>query len=294
MSAAYGLAITLTEIMTTLLLSYYLFQKGVNHRIIILMFLAYLTIEGSFLTANLHKFNNGGWISLLLASIYFLVMFGWYFGRKIKNRYITFANLNKYTDLFRELAADDSVPKTATNLVYIIRANRKDQVESKVIYSIFQKQPKRADKYWLIHVDRVNDPNQFDYQVTQIIPDILIRIDFHIGFKVDPKINLYFREVIEDLTGSGEIKLESGYDSLKKHHVPGDFKFILIERKMPRDFKLSNIENFILTLHNLAGRMNITDIVSFQLDATNTVIEQVPILIDQPAHQRIQRMDPAL
>jgi len=294
MSAAYGLAITLTEIMTTLLLSYYLFQKGVNHRIIILMFLAYLTIEGSFLTANLHKFNNGGWISLLLASIYFLVMFGWYFGRKIKNRYITFANLNKYTDLFRELAADESVPKTATNLVYIIRANRKDQVESKVIYSIFQKQPKRADKYWLIHVDRVNDPNQFDYQVTQIIPDILIRIDFHIGFKVDPKINLYFREVIEDLTGSGEIKLESGYDSLKKHHVPGDFKFILIERKMPRDFKLSNIENFILTLHNLAGRMNITDIVSFQLDATNTVIEQVPILIDQPAHQRIQRMDPAL
>ena len=294
MSAAYGLAITLTEIMTTLLLSYYLFQKGVNHRIIILMFLTYLTIEGSFLTANLHKFNNGGWISLLLASIYFLVMFGWYFGRKIKNRYITFANLNKYTDLFRELAADESVPKTATNLVYIIRANRKDQVESKVIYSIFQKQPKRADKYWLIHVDRVNDPNQFDYQVTQIIPDILIRIDFHIGFKVDPKINLYFREVIEDLTGSGEIKLESGYDSLKKYHVPGDFKFILIERIMPRDFKLSNTENFILTLHNLALRMNITDIVSFQLDATNTVIEQVPILIDQPAHQRIQRMDPAL
>jgi KUP system potassium uptake protein len=221
-------------------------------------------------------------------------MFGWYFGRKIKNRYITFANLNKYTDLFRELAADESVPKTATNLVYIIRANRKDQVESKVIYSIFQKQPKRADKYWFIHVDRVNDPNQFDYQVTQIIPDILIRIDFHIGFKVDPKINLYFREVIEDLTGSGEIKLESGYDSLKKHHVPGDFKFILIERIMPRDFKLSNTENFILTLHNLALRMNITDIVSFQLDATNTVIEQVPILIDQPAHQRIQRMGPAL
>ncbi len=292
MGAAYGLAITLTEIMTTLLLSYYLFQKGVNHRIIILMFLTYMTIEGSFLTANLHKFENGGWVSLLLASVYFLVMFGWYFGRKIKNRYITFANLNKYTDLFRELSKDESVPKTATNLVYIIRANRKDQVESKVIYSIFQKQPKRADKYWLIHVDRVNDPNQFNYNVTQIIPDILIRVDFHIGFKVDPKINLYFREVIEDLTGSGEIKLESGYDSLKKYNVPADFKFILIERIMPRDFKLSNIENFILTLHNLAGKLNITDIVSFQLDATNTVIEQVPILIEQPAHQRIKRMEP--
>jgi KUP system potassium uptake protein len=291
MSAAYGLAITITEIMTTLLLSYYLFQKGVNHRLIILMFLVYLTIEGSFLAANLHKFTYGGWVTLLLASIYFLIMSGWYFGRKIKNRYITFANLNKYTDLFRDLSKDESVPKTATNLVYIIRANRKDQVESKVIYSIFHKQPKRADKYWLIHVDRVNDPNEFKYQVTQIIPDILIRIDFHIGFKVEPRINLFFREVIEDLTGSGEIVLESGFDSLRKYNYPGDFKFILIERIMPRDFKLSNIDNFILTLHNLAGKLNITDIVSFQLDATNTSIEQVPILIDQPAHQRIKRME---
>jgi KUP system potassium uptake protein len=214
MNAAYGLAITITEIMTTFLLSYYLYQKGVNHRLISIMFMVYLTIEGSFLIANLHKFMNGGWFTLLLASIYLLFMVGWYFGRKIKNRYITFANLNKYTTLFTELSKDESVPKVATNLVYIIRANRKDQVESKVIYSIFNKQPKRADTYWLIHVDRVTDPNQFEYQVTQIIPGILIRIDFHIGFKVDPKINLYFREVLEDLVNSGEINLKSGYDSL--------------------------------------------------------------------------------
>jgi len=292
MNAAYGLAITITEIMTTFLLSYYLYQKGVNHRLISIMFMVYLTIEGSFLIANLHKFMNGGWFTLLLASVYFLLMVGWYFGRKIKNRYITFANLNKYTTLFTELSKDESVPKVATNLVYIIRANRKDQVESKVIYSIFNKQPKRADTYWLIHVDRVTDPNQFEYQVTQIIPGILIRIDFHIGFKVDPKINLYFREVLEDLVNSGEINLKSGYDSLRKFEVPADFKFILLERIMPRDFKLSNRENFILTLYTLANKLSITDIKSFQLDSTNTSIEQIPILIDQPVRQRIQRINP--
>ena len=292
MNAAYGLAITITEIMTTFLLSYYLYQKGVNHRLISVMFMVYLTIEGSFLIANLHKFMNGGWFTLLLASVYFLLMVGWYFGRKIKNRYITFANLNKYTTLFTELSKDESVPKVATNLVYIIRANRKDQVESKVIYSIFNKQPKRADTYWLIHVDRVTDPNQFEYQVTQIIPGILIRIDFHIGFKVDPKINLYFREVLEDLVNSGEINLKSGYDSLRKFEVPADFKFILLERIMPRDFKLSNRENFILTLYTLANKLSITDIKSFQLDSTNTSIEQIPILIDQPVRQRIQRINP--
>jgi KUP system potassium uptake protein len=291
MSAAYGLAITITEIMTTFLLSYYLYQKGVNHRLVLLLMMVYLTIEGSFLSANLYKFTNGGWFTLLLASMYFLIMFGWYFGRKIKNRYITFANLNKYTDLFRDLVHDESVPKTATNLVYIIRADKKDQVESKVIYSIFSRQPKRADTYWLIHIDRVNEPNQFDYHVTKIIPGILLRVDFHIGFKVEPRINLCFREVIDDLFGTGEIKLESGYESMRKYSVPGDFKFILIERIMPRDYKLTNWENLILVLNNIAGKLSISEIRSFQLDTTNTTIEQVPIIIDQPSHQRIKRMD---
>ncbi len=290
MNAAYGLAINITEIMTTLLLSYYLLQKGVNHRLVLLLFMTYITIEGSFLIANLHKFKSGGWFTLLLASLYFLIMYGWYYGRKIKNRYITFADLDKYLDLLRDLSKDESVPRLATNLVYIIRANRKDQVESKVIYSIFQKQPKRADTYWLIHVDRVTEPNRFNYQVTQIIPGILIRIDFRLGFKVDPKINLYFREVLEDLEKSGEIKLQSSYSSLKKHDVEGDFKFILIDRIMSRDYTLSTWENFTLSLHSLVRRLSISDIRTLNLDSTNTIEEQVPITIDRPLPYRIKRI----
>lgn len=291
MNAAYGLAITITEIMTTFLLASFLFQKGVNHRLIILMIMIYLTIEGSFLIANLHKFSSGGWFTLLLATIYFLVMFGWYFGRKIKNRYVTFTNLNKYIDLFKDLSKDESVPKTATNLVYIIKANRKDQVESKVIYSIFQKQPKRADIYWFLHVDRVNDPYQFDYIVTQIIPGILIRIDFRIGFKVEPMINLYFREVIEDMVRSGEIKLESGFDSIRKHDMGADFKFILIDRIMPREYKLSNWENFTMILHSITRKLSITEVSALRLDSSITTEEQVPITINQPITRRISRVE---
>ncbi len=290
MNAAYGLAITITELMTTFLLSYYLLQKGVNHRLVLLLFMTYLTIEGSFLIANLNKFQYGGWFTLLLASIYFLIMFGWYFGRKIKNRYITFADLDKYLDLFRDLVKDESVPRIATNLVYIITANRNDQVESKVIYSIFQKQPKRAETYWLLHVNRVSEPNRFNYQVTQIIPGILIRVDFHIGFKVEPKINLYFREVIEDMVESGEIKLDSSYDSLKKHDFEGDFKFVLIDRIMSRDYTLSTWENFVLSLNSIVRRLSNSDIRTLNLDSTNTIIEQVPITIDQPVPYRINRI----
>lgn len=290
MNAAYGLAINIAEIMTTLLLSFYLFQKGINHRIVLFMFMIFMTIEGSFLIANLYKFRNGGWFTLILASVYFLIMYGWYYGRKIKNRYITFADLDKYLDALRDLSKDESVPRFATNLVYIIRANRTDQVESKVIYSIFHKQPKRADTYWLLHVNRVNDPNSFKYQVKQIIPGVLIRVDFHIGFKVVPKINLYFKEVLEDLKASGEISLESSYDSLRKHNFEGDFKFILIDRIMSRDNKLSNSESFLLSLNSLIRKLSITDLRTMNLDPTNTIIEQVPIIIDQPVPYRIKRV----
>jgi KUP system potassium uptake protein len=290
MEAAYGLAITITMIMTTLLLSYYSYQRGWNHRFVLLLLTVYLTIEGSFLIANLHKFKYGGWFTLLLASLYFMIMFGWYFGRKLKNRYVTFTGLYKYFDLFKDLVKDNSVPKTATNLVYIIKANRQDQVESKVIFSIFQKQPKRADTYWLLHVDKMDEPDRFDYQVTQIIPGILIRVDFHIGFKVEPKINLYFKEVLEDLIESGEIKLESSFESMKKHSFPADFKFILIDRIMPRDYKLSGMENITLALHGMSRLFCISDVKALQLDSANTIEEQVPITIDQSVEKRISRI----
>jgi KUP system potassium uptake protein len=290
MEAAYGLAITITMIMTTLLLSFYLFQKKANRYYAVLVFIVFLTIEGGFLVANLHKFRYGGWFTLLLALIYFLIMLGSYFGRKIKNRYISFTNLADYLPLIKDLSKDKSIPKTATNLVYIIKANNKDQVESKVIYSIFQKQPKRAETYWLLHVDRDDDPKRFEYEVDQIIPGTLIRLDFHIGFKIEPKINLYFKEALEDLVQTGEITLGSSYESLKRHNFPGDFKFILIDRIMIRDFKLSKWENFILTLSNISKKLSVSDINTLQLDSTNTIVEKVPILIDQYYHRRIKRM----
>ena len=290
MEAAYGLSITLTMIMTTLLLTYYLFQKKIDHRLIILLVMVFLTIEVSFLAANLHKFRNGGWFTLLLASFFFIIMYGWYFGRKLKNRYMTFVQIDKYIELFKTLVNDISVPVMASNLVYIIKANIPDQVESKVIQSIFHKQPKRAKKYWFVHVDRTDEPDTFQYRVTNIIPDVLIRIDFYLGFKVEPKINLYFRQVLEDLSESGEINLESSYDTLRERSFPSDFIYILIDRIILKDFQLSNSENIILGLHNISRLICISDIKALQLDATNTIEEKVSIDINQTFNGRISRI----
>lgn len=288
MEVAYGLSIAITMIMSTLLLIYYLNHKGIDFRVAVLMLSVFLGIEGIFLVSNLYKFMSGGWFTLALASIYFLSMFGWYFGRKIKNRRITFVNLDKYIESFRDISQDLTIPKIATNLVYVIKANNPAQVESKVIYSIFNKQPKRADHYWLLHVDMVDEPDRCEYKVNQIIPGILIRVDFHIGFKVDPQINLHFMEVVEDMVRSGEIKLENGFDSLRKHGLPADFRFVILERVMLPDFKLSSFENFILTIRGVVRRISVSDEKALQLDSANTMVEQIPIIIDQSVSNRIQ------
>jgi KUP system potassium uptake protein len=290
MEAAYGLSITITMIMTTMLLSHYFYQQRVSGKLIALLLIVYLSIEGSFLVANLHKFRYGGWFTLLLASLFFLVMYGWYFGRKLKNKYVTFAHLNNYMDLFKDLSEDGSVPLTATNLVYIIKANNINQVESKVIYSIFNKQPKRAKTYWFLHIDIKDEPYTFEYKITQLIPGILIRVDFSLGFKIDPTINLYFRQVIEDLDKSGEIDLESGYDSIRKHSVTADFLFILIDRVMGQDHNLTRKERIILSLHNVTKLLSIPGISALKLESSSTVEEKVPIVRTHPLQEKIKKL----
>ncbi|MGE5419050.1 MAG: KUP/HAK/KT family potassium transporter, partial [Chloroflexota bacterium] len=294
MEAAYGLSITLTMIMTTTLLSFYLRQIGKTKILITQFLIIFLSIEGSFLVANLHKFSKGGWFTLLLASLFFVVMYGWYFGRKLKNRYVTFSRLEKYLGVIKDLTSDVTVPKMATNLVYIVKANNIGDVESKVIYSLLHKQPKRADTYWFIHVDRRDEPHTFKYRVTTIVPGKIMRVDFYLGFKVEPNINLYFREVLEDLRNSGEIKLENGFDATRKHSIPADFLFILIDRIMPRDIRLPFMEKIIMKLHDLSRLFCISDITAFHLDVTSTIEEKVPIEIEHPEHQKIKRIGPRL
>ena len=291
MEAAYGLSITITMIMTTLLLSYHLRFRRVKLIYIILLLSVFLSIEGTFLYANLHKFSNGGWLTIALAFAFFMVMYGWYFGRKIKNQYISFINFEKDPDIFKALSNDTSVPKIATNLVYITKANRTDQIESKIMYSIFNKHPKRANTYWFLHIDNLESPNTFEYVVHHIIPGVLIKVDFRLGFKIERKINLYFREVIEDLVKNNEISMVSQYESLKAHSIPADFLFVNLDRILISDYKLPPLRIFIMGVHNFVKRLGITDVKALGLDTSNVIEEKVPIVIDQKLKNRIVRIN---
>lgn len=290
MEAAYGLSITITMIMTSMLLLHYLHQKKVNMVILAALGGLFGTIEGSFLIANLHKFKNGGWFSIALACVFLLVMLGWYFGRRIKNRHISFSNVNKYLHLFEDLSNDKTIPQIATNLVYIIKANQLNQIESKIMYSIFNKQPKRAKTYWLLHVNILDEPDTFSYEVTQFIPGVLIRIDFHLGFKIEPRINLFFKEVLKDMVAAGEIKLCSSYESLKKHHLPADFLFVNLDRVMTQDYKLSPWETMVMGLHAFTRIISINDVKALGLDSSSVIEEKVPIAVERPLSRKITRI----
>ncbi|MFZ4401996.1 MAG: KUP/HAK/KT family potassium transporter [Bacteroidales bacterium] len=289
MEAAYGLAITITMLMTTLLLGVYLHYLHVPKYIISIFLLVYLSIEGSFLAANLNKFMHGGWVSLLIAGVLFVVMYIWFHGRRIKNSFIEFVHIQKYLEILKSLHSDESIPKISTNLVYITRAARKSEIESKIMYSIFNKQPKRADVYWLIHVDIVDEPYEMSYSVNQLIPKILYRIDFKLGFKVQPRVNLYFRQVIEEMAKNNEIDVSSHYHSLRQFNIMADFRFVIIDRIQNYDFDFAPFKQFLMNLYSFVKRFGITEVRSLGLDTSNVIIEQVPLIIDSKIKSELIR-----
>ena len=229
MEAAYGLAIVLCMIMTTILLNYYLIIKRVSMLFIAPLILVYLIIEFSFLWANLTKFSHGGYFTIFIAAILIGIMFIWFEAKKISRNYTNFVKVEDYKQVLAALTMDLAIPKYATHLVYMTSANRTDEVEEKVMLSILQKRPKRADIYWFVHVNIVNEPYRSEYKVTNIVNDDMYRIDFNLGFREATKINLLFKEVLADMVKNGEVDITSRYESLNRNKVIGDFRFVLFE-----------------------------------------------------------------
>jgi len=281
MEAAYGLSITITMLMTTILLSIYMYYKRIPVYVIIFFLMVYLAIEGSFLVANLNKFMHGGWFTIFIGGMLFGVMYVWFHGRKIKNSFIEFVKIENYYEVIRALHNDETIPKYATNLVFLTKANKSTDIETKIIYSLLNKQPKRADVYWLLHVDILDEPHILEYKITQLIPNILIKVDFKIGFKVQPRVNLFFRQVLEEMGRSSEIDLLSRYDSLRKFGVLSDFRFVVIDRIQNYDFDFPPKEQFIMDMYSIFKRFGISEVRALGLDTSNVTIETVPIYIDK-------------
>ena len=280
MEAAYGLAITITMLMTTLLLGSYLHTKGVSRLIMILFIGAYCTIEGIFLAANLSKFLAGGWCTMLIGGILFLMMYVWIRAIKIRDHYISSKPLDDYYQIISDIKADMSIPKYTSNLVYINHASKEGTVDDKLVYSIINKQPKRADHYWLINMDIVDTPDTLEYDCKVLIPNTLYNITMHIGFRIEPRVSLYLRQVVEDLVANKKVDLTSNYPSLRKNGISGDFRFIIIHRVYYPENSVNRQQNLLMNFYALISKIGIDEPKALGLDTSMVMVERVPLIID--------------
>jgi len=289
MEAAYGLAITLCMLATSILFANYLISRRTNSFFIYLYLGVYLTIECSFLFANLDKFKHGGYVTLIVGGGLFAVMYVWFRARKIKNRYVEFVRMEHYIPQIQELSNDRTVTKFATHLVYMTSANNPKEIEHKIIYSILNRKPKRADIYWFVHIDTLDDPYTAEYSVDHIIPNDIIRVEFRLGFRIEPKINLMFRKVVEDLVTNREVNITSRYESLEKNNVIGDFQIIVMEKYLSQDNELPFFERVVMKLYFWLKEVSLSEERGFGLDPSNVTVEKFPLIVSPLPNFNLKR-----
>jgi KUP system potassium uptake protein len=290
MEHAYGLAIILCMIMTTILLNFYLIMKRVKWYFIAPLILLYLVIELAFLRANIEKFVDGGYVTLCITAVLIAVMSTWFLAKKISKNYTKIVKIDSYKKVLAELSVDLSIPKYATHLVYMTNSQRLDEIEEKVMYSILQKRPKRADIYWFVHVNILNEPYRKEYRVNEIVKDDIYRVDFYLGFREATKINLMFKEVIKDMVTKGEVDITSRYESLNKNNILGDFKFVLSEKFLSNDSDLTFFEKIVMNFYFFMKKFSLSEEKGFGLDSSSVKVEQFPMVLHPPEKIDMKRI----
>ncbi len=294
MTAAYGFSITIAMLMTTILMSY--FMRYVKHWpmwLVVIILCVFLTVEFSFFVANAVK---------LLKRIFFVVfeigliftMYIWFKARKINNRFLNFIDLKDQLPLLNALSADESVSKYSTHLIYLTKANNIKQIEEKIIYSIMSRKPKRADTYWFVHIETTNEPYTMEYTVDQIEPGKVIRVEFRLGFRIQPRVNVLFRKVIEDMVARKEIDITSHYDSLNKFRITADFRFVIMEKFLSYNNTFGAKEGFILNSYFAIKKLAQSEAKAFGLDTSETYVEKIPLVVKPLGNIKLKRIESEL
>lgn len=278
MEAAYGLSISITMLMTTLLLFLYMKVKKVPLWESIPIMLCFFLIETGFLTANSIKFMHGGFITILLSGILFFIMYFWYNGRRIKNRYATYEKIAPVIPLLDQLSEDTQVPKYATHLVYVTKAKYKNEIESKITYSLIIRQPKRADTYWFVYLQRSDEPYEFNYQVKTFVEKKIFRIDIMAGFKLGIHMDDYIKKIADTMEKEEKVDLVSRYPSLRANHIRGDFRFVVVERIMRNNVPLPFFKKATLSIYTVIKKFTTSDSRILDLDPSNVTVESAPLV----------------
>ncbi len=289
MEAAFGLSVTLTMLMTTFLLSFYLYSRRVPKLLALLIFLFFLWIELTFLVANLNKFSHGGWITLVIGFLLISTMYIWYAGKKLKSKYKNLVDLGKYIPILKQLSNDTTIPKYATHLVYLTISDNPNKIEERIVDSILYQQPKRADLYWFINVEVVDEPYHASYTTEIIEKEEIIYIKFKLGFRVVPRINILFKKVVAEMARNNEVRVDNKYYNRDIPFVSGDFKFVVLKSFLSVENDLSIWDNMIMRLHFLLDNVSLPDHKAYGLDYNNVVLERVPLILGKTENITLTR-----
>lgn len=279
MEAAFGLSVTLTMLVTSFLMVLYLHTKRLKKPFIILFALVFFSIEGMFLIANLNKVQHGGWITLLIGSVLSAVMYIWYKGKQVQKRFIIQVPLKQQVPVLRQLSRDKEVPKYSTHLVYLSNADNDTMIEKKSIDSILRSPSKKADVYWFMHINVTDEPYTMEYRVKTLGANDIYHLTINLGFRVEPRVDLFFRTILEELIETGELKLEAAPDFKYTQNKIGDYKFILGNSYLSYDNKLPAWKSFLLKAYYNIKKIAVREEENFGLEANNVLVEQYPLVV---------------
>ena len=289
MEAAYGFSITIAMMMTSFLLAYYLiYIRKVKTSLVTLIMVVFAIIEISFFIANVSKIKQR-WMFLFFELFIFLVMYVWYYSRKINNRFIKFVNLFEQTPMLKELSEEDSIPKYATHLIYLSKADKTYEIEEKIIKSIFAKKPKRADVYWFLHINRTNDPFALNYEIVEVLDDKVIKLTLNVGFRIQPKVELYFKKIVQELVDRKELNLHIRADGSTKYNSEPDFKFVIIEKFISVENEFGFKEGWMLTSYFWLKKLSLSDEKAFGLDKSDVAVEEYPMIYSPVSNIELRR-----
>jgi len=289
MEAAYGFSITVAMMMTTVLLNYFLlFKLKWSHFKVAVIIGVFAIIETSFFIANVAKIKER-WMFLFFELFIFMTMYVWYYARKINNRFVKFVDIGKYTPQLVELSQDDAIPKFSTHLIYLSKANSRSQVEEKIIKSIFSKKPKRADVYWFLHINRTEQPYTMSYDVSELVDDKIIKVNINLGFRIQPKTEMYFKKIVQELAHNKELNLHIRPDGSTKYNAEPDFKFVVIEKFLSVENEFALKDGLLLQAYFKLKDLGLSDEKAFGLDKSDVVVEHIPLVYQPAQHVELVR-----
>ena len=291
MESAYGLAITVTMLMTTLLLFVYLSRVRGKKALAWGVLIVFGAIETVFFLSSLSKFAHGGYVAVIMALLLLSIMIIWHRGTQLEQKYSVRLKLGDYTENLAALRGDSALPELTQNLVYIGSSDDMETIDRNTLYSILDKDPKRARAYWFLSVHVLDEPNAMNYQVETFGTDYIFRVKLNLGFKNDQRVNIYLRQIVRDLLESGELPPQERKYSIYGPSQVGSFKFLMLRRAVPLMSELSRTDEIILNLKYAVRRAAGSVIQWYGLDTSSVIVEQAPLVIPS-AHEnekRIQR-----